>query len=146
MRHYHYDMPKVAPKNASEVAIQASCKMRVETQFDALFAAIPNGGKRSFYGQRLIKQVGDLALALRTLRKGVGVIVEGGVYCVIDIVRNVSWTNSTIVADALVLDGVKHQNPCGGAAVFNFRKIKPDTEPCEEEFNVLIKRSRKVDA
>lgn len=27
-----------------------------------------------------------------------------------------------------------------------FRKIKPDTEPCEEEFTVLIKRARKVDA
>lgn len=25
-----------------------------------------------------------------------------------------------------------------------FRKIKPDTEPCEEEFTVLIKRGRKV--
>lgn len=43
IRSYHYDMPRVAPKMASEVAIQASCKMRVETQFDATFMAIPNG-------------------------------------------------------------------------------------------------------
>jgi len=27
-----------------------------------------------------------------------------------------------------------------------FRKIKPDTEPCEEEFTVLIKRGRRVQA
>ena len=31
-------------------------------------------------------------------------------------------------------------------AAERFRKIKPDTEPCEEEFTVLIKRGRKVDA
>jgi hypothetical protein len=43
IRKYHYDMPKVAPKQASELAIQAACKMRVETQFDATFMAIPNG-------------------------------------------------------------------------------------------------------
>jgi hypothetical protein len=55
---YFYDKPAVAPKNASEAAIQASCRMRVETQFDCTFAAIPNGGKRGFYGQRLIKQEG----------------------------------------------------------------------------------------
>ena len=55
---FHYDYPKVAPKNANEAAIQAACKMRVETQFDAVFIAIPNGGKRGFYGQRLLKQEG----------------------------------------------------------------------------------------
>jgi hypothetical protein len=58
MKTYHYDMPSIAPKNANEVAIQASCKMRVETQFDCVFVAIPNGGKRGFYGQRLIKKEG----------------------------------------------------------------------------------------
>jgi hypothetical protein len=58
VKSYHYDMPKVASKNASEVAIQASCKSRVERQFDCIFASIPNGGKRSFYGQRLLKQEG----------------------------------------------------------------------------------------
>jgi len=58
VRQYHYDAPKVAPKLASEVAIQAACKMRVETEFDCMFAAIPNGGKRGFYGQRLVKQEG----------------------------------------------------------------------------------------
>lgn len=28
----------------------------------------------------------------------------------------------------------------------SFRPVKPDTEPCEEEFTVLIKRGRKVSA
>lgn len=60
MKHYHYDMPKVAPKSASELAIQASCKMRVEAQFDAIFCAIPNGGKRSRYAQAQIKREGVL--------------------------------------------------------------------------------------
>lgn len=58
MRPYHYDMPKVAPKHCNEVAIQAGCKMRVERDFDCMFVAIPNGGKRGFYGQYLIKQEG----------------------------------------------------------------------------------------
>jgi hypothetical protein len=58
VKSYHYDMPKVAPKMASEVAIQASCKLRVETQFDATFMAIPNGGKRGWHGQRTIKREG----------------------------------------------------------------------------------------
>lgn len=40
---YHYDTPKVAPDNASEIAIQASCIMRVETQFKARMVAVPNG-------------------------------------------------------------------------------------------------------
>jgi hypothetical protein len=36
---------------------------------------------------------------------------------------------------------------CGKSGLaFRFRKIKPDTEPCEEEFTVLIKRGRKVSA
>jgi hypothetical protein len=34
----------------------------------------------------------------------------------------------------------------GGYYHYNFDKIKPDTEPCEEEFTTLIKRGRKVDA
>jgi hypothetical protein len=58
VKSYHYDMPKVAPKMASEVAIQASCKLRVEMQFDATFMAIPNGGKRGWHGQRQIKREG----------------------------------------------------------------------------------------
>lgn len=40
---FYYDMPKVAPHQASELAIQASCKLRVETQFGAMFASVPNG-------------------------------------------------------------------------------------------------------
>lgn len=71
MKHYHYDMPKVAPKNASELAIQASCKMRVETQFDAMFAAIPNGTRTTKFGGWKAKQEG--------VRKGmVDAVIVGG--------------------------------------------------------------------
>lgn len=42
-RLYHYDLPAVAPKNASEISIQASCKMRVEREFQARWVAVPNG-------------------------------------------------------------------------------------------------------
>jgi len=55
---FHYDMPKVAPENASEVSIQASCKMRVESAFQAMFVAVPNGGKRSVWSQRQVKKEG----------------------------------------------------------------------------------------
>lgn len=55
---FHYDMPAVCPEKSLEVAIQASCKLRVETRFAAMFVAVPNGGKREFYGQRLIKKEG----------------------------------------------------------------------------------------
>jgi len=55
---FHYDMPKVAPDNASEVSIQASCKMRVESAFQAMFVAVPNGGKRGWFGQAQVKREG----------------------------------------------------------------------------------------
>lgn len=42
-RSYHYDMPRIAPGNASEIAIQASCIRRVEAQFKARMIAVPNG-------------------------------------------------------------------------------------------------------
>lgn len=42
-RPYHYDAPKLAPENSKEITIQASCKKRVENEFDAYFVAIPNG-------------------------------------------------------------------------------------------------------
>lgn len=42
-RLYYYDMPKVAPMNATEIVIQASCIKRVETQFRARMIAVPNG-------------------------------------------------------------------------------------------------------
>lgn len=40
---FHYDPPKVAPKLASELTIQASCIMRVTGQFKARMVAVPNG-------------------------------------------------------------------------------------------------------
>jgi hypothetical protein len=55
---FHYDMPKICPDHALEVHIQASCKMHVEKNFSAMFVAVPNGGKRGFYGQLLIKKEG----------------------------------------------------------------------------------------
>lgn len=42
-RNYHYDMPKIAPDNASEIVIQASCIKRIEGQFKARMVAVPNG-------------------------------------------------------------------------------------------------------
>jgi hypothetical protein len=36
-------MPALVPENAKEIVIQASCKKRVENEFDAYFVAIPNG-------------------------------------------------------------------------------------------------------
>jgi hypothetical protein len=40
---FHYDLPKTAPLSASEISIQAACKLRVETEFKAIFASVPNG-------------------------------------------------------------------------------------------------------
>jgi hypothetical protein len=81
-------------------------------------------------------QVGDLALCVDNhprlhpecnLRKG-------QIYRVLEIV----WSGH-----AAQLEGVESY---GGAGFWldRFRKIKPDTEPCEKEFTVLIKRGRKV--
>jgi hypothetical protein len=55
---FHYDMPKVAIEGASEVAVQASCKKRVEAEFQAMFVAVPNGGKRGFMAQQQVKKEG----------------------------------------------------------------------------------------
>lgn len=56
---FHYDMPKVAPENASEVSIQASCKMRVESAFQAMFVAVPNGKHTtSVFARRQVKREG----------------------------------------------------------------------------------------
>jgi hypothetical protein len=55
---FHYDMPRIAPQDASELAIQASCKMRAETQFDCLFAAIPNGTRTTKFGGWKAKKEG----------------------------------------------------------------------------------------
>lgn len=56
--------------------------------------------------------------------------------------------DSTRNCFGLVLEGMEIRDN-GDEQSFDakqFRKIKPDTEPCEEEFTVLIKRGRKVDA
>jgi hypothetical protein len=44
----------------------------------------------------------------------------------------------------LRLEGVSFPCPLNADLASRYRKIKPDTEPCEEEFALLIKR--KVDA
>jgi hypothetical protein len=63
----------------------------------------------------------------------IGKLKKGCVYRVARIGKNE-------YAEALMME-------CGaGGFVHRFRKIKPDTEPCEEEFTVLIKRGRKVQA
>ncbi len=58
MKHYAYDKPAVAPLGASELAIQAACKMLVESQFDAIFAAVPNGTRTTRYGAYKAKKEG----------------------------------------------------------------------------------------
>ena len=40
---FHYDNPAIAPDGCKEITIQASCKKRVEGEFSAIFAAVPNG-------------------------------------------------------------------------------------------------------
>jgi hypothetical protein len=56
---FHYDQPDVAPFQASELIIQASCKLRVEDRFDAIFAAVPNGTNiRSYAGRTKVKKEG----------------------------------------------------------------------------------------
>lgn len=55
---FHYDPPSIAPKGASELAIQASCKMRVENCFDAIFAAVPNGTRATIAAGRKAKREG----------------------------------------------------------------------------------------
>jgi len=40
--------------------------------------------------------------------------------------------------------GLKFREYPGSFVCTNFRKIRPDAEPCEEEFAALIKRGRKV--
>jgi len=42
-RIYHYDPPSLAPRSASEIVIQASCRKRVERTFRARMVAVPNG-------------------------------------------------------------------------------------------------------
>lgn len=55
---FHYDMPKVAPDNSSELEIQAGCKKHIEEAFQAMFVAVPNGGKRGYYAQWQAKKEG----------------------------------------------------------------------------------------
>lgn len=88
-------------------------------------------------------QVGDLALCVDDrpctvtgaghLKQGVAYVVEA-----VGLAKKRGvWSNNV----ALSLRGVPNSTPYGWAEE-RFRKIKPDTEPCEEEFTVLIKRMK----
>jgi hypothetical protein len=44
---FHYDMPIVAPKGASELFIQKQCRSAVAKCIDAETWAVPNAGKRT---------------------------------------------------------------------------------------------------
>lgn len=70
---FYYDQPKVAPENCSEIVIQASCKMRVEAQFNALFACVPNG-------TNIASQVGRRKAKREGMKKGFpdAIIIGGG--------------------------------------------------------------------
>lgn len=81
-------------------------------------------------------QVGDLALCVDDGPPNLDFVrcVAGNYYTV----RNVVCNGAGLVFNEI-------ENPCAvGYKQDRFRKIKPDTEPCEEEFTVLIKRGRKV--
>lgn len=90
-------------------------------------------------------QVGDLAVCTRPAAPWMGVLgcglVEGpaknGVYQVSQVEARESWGGET---------GLRFvEFPLAYHSKF-FRKIRPDTEPCEAEFTTLIKRGRKVPA
>lgn len=40
---FHTDPPSIVPLRAREIVIQAACKLKVESEFDAWFVAVPNG-------------------------------------------------------------------------------------------------------
>lgn len=90
-------------------------------------------------------QVGDLALCIEDSDvDGVKMEVNiGQVYSVAEVHPN---DEDLFVDDApsgivLILSGLEP-----GFCSSCFRKIKPDTEPCEEEFTVLIKRMKPAKA
>ncbi len=93
-------------------------------------------------------QVGDLALCIkRGLWRGtiIGELraTPAPSYNEIRRVRRVGILPNTGLT-VLWLEGYEGDAICFSFTARRFRKIKPDTEPCEEEFAALIKR--KVDA
>ena len=94
-------------------------------------------------------EVGDLALSLGSTKGEVGSLStfdDGGIYRVLA-VRGGRLDYDGMPSVGLYF-GSEHCGTNGGKwlAAKNFRKIKPDTEPCEEEFTTLIKRGAKQDA
>lgn len=88
-------------------------------------------------------EVGDLALCVKCIAAP-GMIGSVSRVTAISYPPNgISWPSGTPLG--LHLKEFPKGNDFGWASQ-NFRKIKPDTEPCEEEFTVLIKRGRKVSA
>lgn len=86
-------------------------------------------------------QVGDLALCIED-RDIDGVKMEvniGQVYSVTEVHHNDEdlFADDAISGIILILSGLEP-----GFCSSCFRKIKPDAEPCEEEFTVLIKRMK----
>jgi hypothetical protein len=94
-------------------------------------------------------EVGDLALCL----------VEGEVdcsHCGLTHTGLASPAKGEVARVSALGPGIGSRNGCFALVLCfdgerlglasRFRKIKPDTEPCEEEFTVLIKRGRKVSA
>jgi hypothetical protein len=95
-------------------------------------------------------QVGDLALCVKggelvPSRFKTDTPEQGKTYRVERYIPNAEFITGTHPALELAAGPIN----VGGDSVWvasRFRKIKPDTEPCEEEFTVLIKRGRKVQA
>ncbi len=93
-------------------------------------------------------EVGDLALCVKAHSHpnyGSSGLLEGVIYRV----RGIgSGKIPNVITGGIVglhLYGLYSKSPHGFDAN-RFRKIKPDTEPCEEEFTALIKRGKKVSA
>lgn len=91
-------------------------------------------------------EVGDLALCVRArpgqMRRAPNPCKVGVIYKVDKVV---------VCRDTGVLglgfEGINFPDcKLNATSACDFRKIKPDTEPCEEEFTVLIKRGKKVSA
>lgn len=89
-------------------------------------------------------QVGDLALCIDDspgFRDLPSPCIKGRIYQVEGV-----YVSPSYAIDAgkvgLFLVGVKVPSKSGAINASRFRKIKPDAEPCEEEFTVLIKRMK----
>lgn len=86
-------------------------------------------------------QVGDLALCVTPWEqwrsKNETTPRPGSVHQVIGIIHGVEWLQGT-TGPALVLDGVRHMNPCGGVWHGRFRRIPPHEADAEDAETIRL--------